>query len=125
MNDFYEQAKAKLEREAKEGAYDRYAAAMKEAVQTALLDFAEQDDEFAQAIVQGGSFADCMKAVAKNCGTSISDIEAYGRAVSFYFPGAKIRVQMSIDLIGDAAGTDNAGTAASGGGIILNLSDFL
>lgn len=123
MNDFCERAKAKLEREAKEGAYDRYAAAMKKAVQTALLDFAEQDDEFAQAIVQGGSFADCMKAVAKNCGTSISDIEAYGRAVSFYFPGAKIRVQMSIDLIGDAAGTDNAGTA--GGGIVLNLADFL
>lgn len=123
----YEEAKAKLEREAKEGTYDRYAAAMKGAVLDALIDFTQQDEEFARAVLDGGSFADCMKAVAKGCGTSISDLEAYGKAVSFYFPGAKIRMKMTIDLIGDAAkGTDaEPEDAPAPKGLILDLSDFL
>lgn len=116
-----EEAKAKLEREAKEGIYDKYAAAMKSAVLDALIDFTQQDEEFAQAVMDGDSFADCMKAVAKGCGTSISDLEAYSKAVSFYFPGAKIRMKMTIDLIGDA----RKGTDSSTGGLILDLSDFL
>ena len=117
----YEEAKAKLEQESKEGTYDRYAAAMKSAVLDALIDFTQQDEEFARAVLDGGSFADCMKAVAKGCGTSISDLEAYGKAVSFYFPGAKIRMKMTIDLIGDARKEADNGT----GGLILDLSDFL
>ena len=123
----YEEAKAKLERESKEGTYDRYAAAMKSAVLAALIDFTQQDEEFAQAVLDGGSFADCMKAVAKGCGTSISDVEAYGKAVSFYFPGAKIRMKMTIDLIGDAAkGTDEEPEdVPAPKGLILDLSDFL
>lgn len=92
------------------------------AVMKALKDFSDQDEEFAQAIVQGGSFADCMKAVAKGVGTSISDIDAYKKAVQFYFPSAKVKMQLSIDLIGDAAGTDNA---PAGGGLILDFSSIL
>lgn len=122
MNEYREQAIKKLEEGCKSGKFDRYAAAMKEAVKEQLIDFCGQDYEFAQAVVQGGSFEDCMKAVAKNCGASLSDLEAYRRAVQFYFPGAEIRMQMSIDLIG-AAGVDDTGNV--GGGIILNLSDFL
>lgn len=122
MDEFISQAKAKLEEGHKNGKFDRYAAAMKDAVHEQLIDFCEQDYEFAQAVVQGGSFEDCMKAVAKGCGNCLSDLEAYSRAVQFYFPGAEIRMQMSIDLIG-AAGMDDTGNV--GGGIILNLSDFL
>lgn len=77
--------------------------AMAGAVAEALRSFCRQDAEFAQAVDQGGSFADCMKAVAKGVGHCISDLEAYKKAVGFYFPGAKIRMQMTIDLIGDAA----------------------
>lgn len=123
MNEYREQAIKKLEEGCKSGKFDRYAAAMKDAVHEQLIDFCGQDYEFAQAVVQGGSFEDCMKAVAKGCGNCLSDLEAYSRAVSFYFPGAKIRMQMSIDLVGAAAATDEPGTA--GGGIVLNLSDFL
>ena len=79
----------KLEKELKAGSYDRYANVMKASVKEALESFADQDDEFAQAIVQGGSFSDCMKAVAKGCGQSISDLEAYQRAAAFYFPGQR------------------------------------
>ncbi len=72
-------------------------------VLAAIKDFCKQDEEFAQAVVQGGSFADCMKAVAQGVGSAISDIDAYKKAVQFYFPGAKVQMQLSIDLIGDAA----------------------
>lgn len=98
MNEWYERAKQKLEAEQKAGKYDRYAAVMKEAVCEALVGFCRQDGEFAQAVVQGGTFEDCMKAVAKNCGNAISDLEAFRRAVQFYFPGADVRFQMSVNL---------------------------
>lgn len=73
------------------------------AVRNAMENFCRQEPEFAQAIVQGGSFKDCMSAVAKGVGNSISDSEAFAKAARFYFPGAQIKVIMEIDLIGDAA----------------------
>ena len=76
--------------------------AMASAVRKALEDFCRQEPEFAQAIVQGGSFKDCMAAVAKGVGASISDSEAFARAARFYFPGSKVKVVMEIDLVGDA-----------------------
>ena len=99
--------------------------AMAGAVLSALKDFCLQDEEFAQAVVQGGSFVDCMKAVAKNVGTSISELEAYKKAVQFYFPGAEIKMQMTIDLVGQAAGDDTPKqTENKNSGMILDLADF-
>lgn len=98
MNDWYKQAKRKLETERTSGQYDRYASAMKDAVCDALDGFCKQDGEFAQAVVQGGTFEDCMKMVALGCGSSISDLEAFRRAVRFYFPGANVKFQMSVNL---------------------------
>ena len=68
-----------------------------------LKDFCRQEEEFAQAVCQGGTFADCMNAVAKGVGNSISDLDAYKRAVEFYFPGAKVHMHLTIDLIGEVA----------------------
>lgn len=65
MSEWTAKAAALLEDECKSGKFDKYGSAMKEAVQKALLDFCRQDDEFAQAVVQGGSFTDCMTAVGK------------------------------------------------------------
>ena len=90
---------------------------MGSAVRDALLEFCRQNEEFAQAVVQGGSFQDCMKAVAKGVGGSISDLEAYRRAASFYFDGAKVKFQMVIRL-------EPAETEPDRGGLLLNLSDF-
>lgn len=119
MNDWMEQAKAKLEDT--NGKFDRYAAAMKGAVKKKLLDFCRQDEEFAQAVAQGGSFADCMAAVAKGVkNNAIEDLKAYELAVAYYFPGAKIRSTMTIDLIGQAREEEKPQA-----GICLNLSDFL
>ena len=117
---WYEQAEQKLTEEAKEVSGQKEGA-MKIAVKAALLDFSKQDEEFARAIVQGGSFADCMAKVAKGVGNSISDLDAYKKAVSFYFPGAGIKMTMKIDLcdsVKDAPHID-------GPGIVLNLGDFL
>lgn len=73
--------------------------AMKIEVKKALVDFSNQELEFAQAIAQTGkTFAECMSEVAKGVGTHISDLKAYERAVRFYFPGAGVRFKMEIDL---------------------------
>lgn len=115
---WHEQAAEKLNKEVKD-VKGQKENVMKSAVIDALLDFCVQEEEFAQAVVQGGSFADCMAAVAKGVGNSISDISAYRKAVQFYFPGAKIRVEMSIDLIGDARKEPEEPR-----GIVLDLADF-
>ena len=123
MSEFYEQAKARLQKES-EARLDRYGEAMKSAVKEALLDFCRQEEEFAQAVVQGGSFKDCMAAVGKKIkGNAISDLEAYKAAVEFYFPGAAVSMKMNIDLCGDASG-EAAPTPEPGKGMIIDLSAF-
>lgn len=114
-----EQALEKLAAEKKNAKYDRYANIMKDQVCEALENFCRQDEEFAQAVVQGGTFEECMKQVAKNCGKGISDLEAFRRAARFYFPGSDVRFQMSIVL--------SESILLQGGGqeaVVLNLEDF-
>ena len=65
-----------------------------------------------------------MAAVAKKVtGGAISDMEAFGEAVRFYFPGAGIDVKMTIDL---CASVRDKGEAAptKAPGVVLDLSDF-
>lgn len=121
MTDFQEKALDKLKKELKEGTYDRYAEIMKHGVNDALADFCRQNEEFAQAVAQGGTFADCMKAVAKNCGHGVSDLEAYRRAVRFYFPGADIEFKMAIYLCEAEKPGQKKEDADS---IIVNFDDF-
>ena len=116
MSSWFDQARERLERECKEVKGTKESA-MKAAVRDTLLEFCRQDEEFAQAVAQGGSFQDCMKAVAKGVGGSISDLEAYRRAASFYFDGAKVQFTMSIQLT-------PAEPEESRSGILLDLSDF-
>lgn len=124
MNTWYEQAVKKLTSEKNSGNYDRYASIMNDAVCEALEGFCRQDAEFAQAVVQGRAFADCMKEVAKNCGKAISDLEAFRRAVRFYFPGADVRFHMTVNLCGDVE-AEAAQQPSESAPKILNLEDFL
>ncbi|MBR5094469.1 MAG: hypothetical protein IK095_05190 [Oscillospiraceae bacterium] len=114
----------KLQREDKAAKHDRCAGVMHEAVREALEEFCRQDEEFAQAIVQGKSFGECMKTVAAGCGSGLSDLEAYRRAVRFYFPGADIRMSMTVDLIGEA-GKDQPQKKQDTSGIVLDFTQFL
>ena len=130
MSEYRDQALKKIQAEYKSGKYDRYGQVMKADVLRQIEDFIEQDDEFAQAVVQGGTFEDCMKAVAKSCGQALSDVEAYRRAAAFYFPGAKVKMQLTIDLIGDAAKepepyTPKHAVEEKPSGLVLDFRSFL
>lgn len=120
MSEWMDKAAARLEDESKSGKFDKYGNAMKQAVKTALLDFCRQDDEFAQAVAQGGSFTDCMTAVGKKVKSgSISDLDAYSAAVGFYFPGAKISFEMRIELC------EHDGAHSFTNALLVDLSEFL
>lgn len=130
MNEWYEKAAKKLAEGKTSGSYSRHASVMKDAVCEALDSFCKQDGEFAQAVVQGGAFADCMKAVASGVGDSISDLEAYRRAVRFYFPGADVRFHMTVSLCADVEEVEPAQVpepvqSPRTGYKILDLKDFL
>ena len=123
------QAVRKLDAE-KEDVKGQKETVMKKAVLSAVKDFCMQDEEFAQAVVQGGTFAECMKKVAAGIGNAISDLDAYKKAVQFYFPGAEVKMQLTIDLIGKAAGETEpvaaqpAPVAEPPKMISLDLADF-
>lgn len=128
MGNFATQAVKKLESEKGKMAGNKEKA-MAGAVFAAMKDFCLQNEEFAQAVVQGGSFVDCMKKVASGVGNSISDLDAYKKAVQFYFPGAEVKMQLTIDLIGKAAGEDKPKeqtqpAAEPAPSLILNLADY-
>ena len=109
----------------------RHGAVVAEPVLNALCGFCEQNAEFAQAISQSGkSFKDCVESAVKGAGSAISDIDVYRRAVEFYFEGATVHFQMTIDL-GDG-GFSNEETAEipapadkPSGGLSLSLDDLL
>ena len=117
MNEFLDQALNKLA-ETVSGQKEN---AMAPSVREALTDFCRQDAEFAQAVAQGSSFKDCMAAVAKGVGGSISDLGAYRKAVRFYFKGADVRFRMEIDLCPTAEEAPRPAAQKK----ILDIADFL
>lgn len=83
----------------------------------ALIEFAKQNDEFAQAIVQGKSFEECVKHICKNIGNACSDLTVYQKAVEFYFPGAVVEFQMNIKMSKFENESDNI--------INIDFTDFI
>lgn len=79
--------------------FGRYEKVFAEPVLTALENFIGQDEEFARAVYQNSqTFSDCLKAVVKDVGSAISDLDVYRRAVRFYFPGAEIEFCMKLHV---------------------------
>lgn len=124
MSAYFEEAKKKLKAEAGAGKFDKYGAAMKSAVVKALEEFCSQSEIFAEAVVKGGSFEECMKDVAKGVGGSISDLEAYKRAVKYYMKDADVRFCMEISVTGTAQVCEGTGQPAKVEQVI-DLSAFL
>ena len=124
MTNYAQKASEKLDLQYKDVSGNKEKAMASE-VMASLKSFCYQNGQFAKAVLDGGSFADCMKAVAKGVGSSISDIDAYKKAVQFYFPGAKVSMQLSIDLAGDAPSTDKEIKAPAGGRLVLDFSSIL
>lgn len=100
---FVPEAIAYLETCKKSTNKDKYARVLCAPVADALIAFCRQDGEFAQAVAQTKDFDKCLAAVSKGVGDCLSDLDAYSRAAAFYFPGAKVSFQMTLDLVGDAA----------------------
>ena len=124
MSDIVTEDKEKLAREHKAAKYDKYARIMKDGVKQTLVQFCEQSEVFAERVAHGKSFEECMKAVAKNCGNGLSDVDAYKRAVKFYMPEAKIRVHMEI-FTGEASERERPAAEPVRQDGIVDLSAFL
>ena len=101
---------------------DQYARAVLPSVAKALEDFCYQSPEFARAIVDcKKTLAECCETIMKKCGSSISDLEVYRRAVQFYLPGSQIDMQMRV-IFSDQKSSQDAPKAKSA--VILNLLDL-
>lgn len=101
MENYIIKAIERIEKELKEMKGSSKANAVSKETGQALISFCKQDEEFARAVVQSDkSFGEACEYAVKDCKNSISDIEVYRRAVEFYFPGATIEMNMTIDLCG-------------------------
>ncbi len=100
MNEFTEKAIDKVREDPKIS--DKHYSIIKDGVIAALESFIKQDDEFAQAVVQGGTMKAMWEEVCKKIGSrsGVSDLEVYQAAVEFFFSGARIEFHMTIDLCG-------------------------
>lgn len=131
MREFLDAARTKINEEKDKYKGDKYGAAMKDAVADSLLLLCELEPEFAQAVAQGGPFSGCMDAVRKKVsGNSLSDIDAYCEAAAYFFPGCHVRMNLEINLCGDAdkdafVGRTTEATAGKQTGIVINLMDLL
>ena len=98
MEDFVAKAVEKIEGGVS-SVKDRYGKVVARPVEDALISFCRQQGEFAQAVVQSDKgFADCIAHVVKGIGQSLSDLEAYRKAVGFWFPGAVVDMVLSIRM---------------------------
>ena len=79
---------------------DRFASVIAEPVKRALQDFCRQQEEFARAVIDGGSAEDCINTVAKDISKkqAVSDPEVFQTAAEYYFPGAVIEYRMIIHM---------------------------
>ena len=101
--------------------------AIASAVREALESFCDQEPEFEQAIEQSGkTFQECLDSVVDKCGSCLSDIEAYRRAVKFYFSTATVSFHMTIDLSGNnGAMKPITMTESKKGTLSISLDDLL
>lgn len=99
--DWRAKAKEKLEAEDKMFKGGRAAASVQGYVLRALLNFADQEPRFAEVVCNTErTFSECCAAVVHNAGEVLSDLEAYRKAVQFYFPNAEVSFSMNIKLTG-------------------------
>ena len=118
---YFIEAREKIEKEVAEAKQlNNYSKVTAEPTAKALIGFCDQNDEFAQAVVQGGSFIECIAHCTKGVGGSMSDIDFYGKAVQFYFPGAEIEFLMKIHMSKYETVGGNSDNI-----IDFNLTDFL
>mgnify|MGYP001623217508 CR=1 FL=1 len=97
--DWRAKAKAKLEDENKAFKGGREAQAVRDYILKTLIYFADQEPRFAEVIC--------------NTKRTFSDLDAYRRAVQFYFPNAEVEFIMNVKLTGAAPTADEMQKPAS------------
>lgn len=123
-------ALAKLSDQAVKDCKGQKERAMAPAVAQWMRGFCEQSCAFSRAVIDGGSLSDCLTAVAKDTGNSISDLDAMKKAVKFYFPDGDVHMDLRIELPGEE--TAEAPTLrllpkeepTGPVSLVLNLEDF-
>lgn len=118
MNEYQQKALEKL-KSAKTPAGNHQRAVFKPVV-AALEDFCRQDEEFARAVIQGGTVEDCVNAVVQGVNASLSDLEAYRRAAGFFFPGSVVEMKLTIYM----SRHEMEKEAPREGRVVLNLEDY-
>ena len=112
--DWRAKAKAKLEDENKAFKGGREAQAVRDYILKTLIYFADQEPRFAEVVCNTKrTFSECCAAVVHNAGGMISDLDAYRRAVQFYFPSAEVEFVMNVKLTGAAPTADEMRKPAS------------
>ena len=93
-----------------------------EPTSNALQAFCRQSEEFARAVIDGGSIEECIAEVVKGIKTqAVSDFEVYQAAVQYYFPGAIVDFHMTIRM-SEYEETAAPSTAAD---VSLSLNDLI
>ena len=106
MNSIIEEAIGRLDNERKHFKGDKFSQAVVDPVLKTLKSFCE-DERFARVVAEGDkTLSDCMKYVTNKCGGCLSDLDAYSRAASFYFPKAKVLFKMELEIEGHSKKTD-------------------
>ena len=99
--DWRAKAKKKLEEEDELFKGGRAAKSVQSYILRTLLSFVDQEPRFAEVVCNTQrTFSECCAAVVHNAGEVLSDLEAYRRAVQFYFPNAEISFTMGVKLTG-------------------------
>ena len=112
--DWRAKAKTKLEDENKAFKGSREARAVRDYILKTLICFADQEPRFAEVVCNTKrTFSECCAAVVHNAGGMISDLDAYRRAVQFYFPNAEVEFIMNVKLTGAAPTADEMQKPAS------------
>lgn len=112
--DWRAKAKAKLEDENKAFKGGREAQAVRKYILKTLICFTDQEPRFAEVVCNTKrTFSECCAAVVHNAGGMISDLDAYRRAVQFYFPNAEVEFIMNVKLTGAAPTADEMQKPAS------------
>lgn len=102
---------------------DHYGNAVKNEVAEALMDFCNKSESFAAIIAESShTLSDCVRKIMNGCGSAISDLEVYRRAVHFYCPDATVHFDMVIELPGAEAAP---APAAAENPNIINIFDIL
>lgn len=96
-NDVITAAIEKIKKETEEFNGDRYGKAIYKAVSTQLINFCEQESDFAKVVLKTKrTLSDCCTECMLGVTDSLSDKETYERAVKFYYPNSEVQMVMTL-----------------------------